>query len=177
MTICCTYGMHKEPYHGALWRNTRSVLINTEPCPVNLNNLKFWNYYYAQAAVKALAWSPFQRNLLALGGGTRDCNLCMWNTSTGDLLSSINTESQITGIIWHFCVNAFMHATLLCYRNSVVQATSRGKSPESWYIINRWRMNVDQHTWVYWTTINKSCRLGLSKYVKNRRVACTSQIA
>merc|ERR1739848_909531 len=53
-----------------------------------------------QAAIKALAWSPFQRNLLASGGGTADRNICFWNTSTGALLNSIDTKSQVCSILW-----------------------------------------------------------------------------
>merc|ERR1719183_1139187 len=53
-----------------------------------------------QAAVKALAWCPFQRNLLASGGGTADRLLCYWNTSTGTLLNSVDTKSQVCSILW-----------------------------------------------------------------------------
>ena len=35
------------------------------------------------AAVKALGWAPFQKNLLASGGGTQDRTIRFWNTSTG----------------------------------------------------------------------------------------------
>jgi len=34
------------------------------------------------AAVKALAWSPHQYNLLASGGGTADRCIRLWNTQT-----------------------------------------------------------------------------------------------
>merc|ERR1719162_1123708 len=53
-----------------------------------------------QAAVKALAWSPFQRNLLASGGGTADRTICYWNSSTGTLLNSVDTKSQVCAILW-----------------------------------------------------------------------------
>jgi len=53
-----------------------------------------------QAAVKALAWCPFQRNLLASGGGTADRNICYWNTSTGTLLNSVDTKSQVCSLLW-----------------------------------------------------------------------------
>lgn len=46
------------------------------------------------AAVKALAWCPFQSNLLASGGGTADRCIRFWNTHTGALLNSIDTHSQ-----------------------------------------------------------------------------------
>jgi len=53
-----------------------------------------------QAAVKALAWCPWQPNLLASGGGSADRNIKFWNTQTGTLLNSIDTESQVCSIQW-----------------------------------------------------------------------------
>ena len=35
------------------------------------------------AAVKALAWCPWQKNLLASGGGTADRMIRFWNTNNG----------------------------------------------------------------------------------------------
>jgi cell division cycle protein 20 (cofactor of APC complex) len=48
-----------------------------------------------QAAVKALAWCPFQSNLLASGGGTADRCIKFWNTHTGACVNSIDTKSQV----------------------------------------------------------------------------------
>ena len=48
-----------------------------------------------QAAVKALAWSPFQNNLLASGGGTADRCIKFWNTQVGYCTKSIDTNSQV----------------------------------------------------------------------------------
>lgn len=53
-----------------------------------------------QAAVKALAWAPFRRNLLATGGGTADRTIKFWNTDTGSRLNSIDTGSQVTSLMW-----------------------------------------------------------------------------
>lgn len=53
-----------------------------------------------QAAVKALAWCPWQPNLLASGGGTADRTIKFWNTQTGTLLNSVDTESQVCSILW-----------------------------------------------------------------------------
>lgn len=36
-----------------------------------------------QAAVKALAWCPWQNNILASGGGTADRTIRFWNCNTG----------------------------------------------------------------------------------------------
>ena len=52
------------------------------------------------AAVKALAWCPWQRNLLASGGGTADRTIKFWNTQTGARLNSIDTGSQVCSLLW-----------------------------------------------------------------------------
>jgi len=54
-----------------------------------------------QAAVKALAWSPHERNLLASGGGTADRTIKFWNTHSGSLLNSIDTDSQVCALQWN----------------------------------------------------------------------------
>ena len=53
-----------------------------------------------QAAVKALAWSPHERNLLASGGGTADRCIKFWNAQSGALMNSIDTGSQVCALQW-----------------------------------------------------------------------------
>lgn len=53
-----------------------------------------------QAAVKALAWCPFQTNVLASGGGTADRCIKLWNTQAGACLSSLDTQSQVCSLQW-----------------------------------------------------------------------------
>ncbi|KAL1131966.1 hypothetical protein AAG570_011577 [Ranatra chinensis] len=53
-----------------------------------------------QAAVKALAWCPWQSNLLASGGGTADRHIRFWNCGTGSNISSVDTKSQVCGLLW-----------------------------------------------------------------------------
>ena len=53
------------------------------------------------AAVKALAWCPFQSNLLASGGGTADRTIKFWNSNTGAVLNSIDTHSQVCALQWN----------------------------------------------------------------------------
>ncbi|KAI7828163.1 quinon protein alcohol dehydrogenase-like superfamily [Gamsiella multidivaricata] len=60
------------------------------------------------AAVKALAWCPWQNNLLASGGGTYDKQIHFWNTSTGARVSTVNTGSQVTSIVWSTEYREFM---------------------------------------------------------------------
>ncbi|KAI4304544.1 hypothetical protein MLD38_040039 [Melastoma candidum] len=52
------------------------------------------------SAVKALAWCPFQGNLLASGGGMEDNCIKFWNTDTGSCLNSIDTGSQVCALLW-----------------------------------------------------------------------------
>lgn len=52
------------------------------------------------AAVKALAWSPWNRHTLASGGGTADKTIKLWNAATGSCLNSVDTGSQVCALQW-----------------------------------------------------------------------------
>ncbi|KAJ4728932.1 cell division cycle 20.2, cofactor of APC complex-like [Melia azedarach] len=54
-----------------------------------------------RAAVKALAWCPYQLNVLASGGGTQDGCIKIWNLQKGTCISNIDTKSQICGLEWN----------------------------------------------------------------------------
>ena len=54
-----------------------------------------------QATVKALSWSPHERNLLATGGGPADRTIKFWNSQTRSLLNSIDTGSQSCALQWN----------------------------------------------------------------------------
>jgi cell division cycle protein 20 (cofactor of APC complex) len=53
-----------------------------------------------RAATKALAWCPWQINLLATGGGTLDRQIHFWNSTTGARVNSIDTGSQVNALQW-----------------------------------------------------------------------------
>jgi len=53
------------------------------------------------AAVKALAWCPHQRNVLASGGGTADRTIKIWNAANGACLNSVDTGSQVCSLLWN----------------------------------------------------------------------------
>ncbi|XP_061098980.1 cell division cycle protein 20 homolog [Conger conger] len=53
-----------------------------------------------QGAVKALAWCPWQPNILASGGGTSDRHIRMWNVNTGSCISALDTMSQISSLVF-----------------------------------------------------------------------------
>ncbi|KAK4129475.1 WD40 repeat-like protein [Parathielavia appendiculata] len=53
-----------------------------------------------RAAVKALAWCPWNMNLLATGGGSYDRHIHFWNSTSGARVNSIDTGSQVTSLRW-----------------------------------------------------------------------------
>lgn len=53
-----------------------------------------------QAAIKAVAFCPWQPRTLATGGGSQDRHIRVWNTSTGNCLNSVDTGSQVSSIVW-----------------------------------------------------------------------------
>lgn len=65
----------------------------------SLNAPKFTKTNH-RAAVKALAWCPWQSNLLATGGGSNDRQIYFWNTTTGARINHIPTDSQVTSLRW-----------------------------------------------------------------------------
>ncbi|XP_009383114.2 cell division cycle 20.2, cofactor of APC complex-like [Musa acuminata AAA Group] len=54
-----------------------------------------------RAAVRALAWCPFQPKTLASGGGTADQCVKIWNAQTGKCTNSINTSAQVCALEWN----------------------------------------------------------------------------
>ena len=73
--------------------NALNVWTLASPSPL----FKFDQHH---AAVKAIAWCPWQRNLLASGGGTADKTIKLWNTSTGSCIHSVDTKSQVCSLQW-----------------------------------------------------------------------------
>ena len=53
-----------------------------------------------RAAVKALAWCPWQKSLLASGGGTADRMIRFWNSNSGTCLNEVDTHSQVCALQW-----------------------------------------------------------------------------
>ncbi|RLN50684.1 hypothetical protein BBJ28_00003082 [Nothophytophthora sp. Chile5] len=68
------------------------------------------------AAVKALAWSPWERHVLASGGGTADGTIKLWDSSSSQLLRSVATESQVCALIWSNTTKELLSAHGHCSR-------------------------------------------------------------
>lgn len=52
------------------------------------------------AAVKAVAFCPWSKSLLATGGGSKDRSIKFWHVNTGTLVNQIQTKGQVTSLIW-----------------------------------------------------------------------------
>ena len=51
--------------------------------------------------VRALAWSPWQRSVLATGGGKKDNCIRFYNADTKSVIGEYNTGSQVCQILWN----------------------------------------------------------------------------
>ncbi|KAL8856163.1 MAG: hypothetical protein Q9178_007201 [Gyalolechia marmorata] len=52
------------------------------------------------AAIKAIAFCPWQPGLLATGGGSNDRAIHFYHTSSGACLATIDVQAQVTSLIW-----------------------------------------------------------------------------
>ncbi|GLT96303.1 hypothetical protein SLE2022_139370 [Rubroshorea leprosula] len=107
-----SYRGHHQEVCGLKWSSSGRQLASGG----NDNLLFIWDRFMASsnsptqwlhrleehtAAVKALAWSPFQGNLLASGGGGGDQSIKFWNTHTGACLNSVDAGSQVCALLWN----------------------------------------------------------------------------
>jgi len=52
------------------------------------------------SAVRAVAWCPWKKGVLATGGGVTDRTIRAWDTERGVCVSSTETEAQVCGILF-----------------------------------------------------------------------------
>ncbi|OBA24132.1 WD40 repeat-like protein [Metschnikowia bicuspidata var. bicuspidata NRRL YB-4993] len=100
-----SFHSHKQEVCGLSWNVEENKLASGG----NDNNLFIWDalntkplhlFTEHNAAVKAIAWSPHQRGILASGGGTADKTIKVWNTLTGNRVHNVETGSQVCNLIW-----------------------------------------------------------------------------
>ncbi|KAF7653013.1 hypothetical protein LDENG_00088200 [Lucifuga dentata] len=76
-----------------VWPRVQEGGISSDGQPV-----RRWSEH--QGAIKALAWCPWQPNILASGGGTSDRHIRIWNVNSGSCISSLDTQSQISSLVF-----------------------------------------------------------------------------
>lgn len=102
----CQLRVHNQEVCGIKWSPSEQLLASGgNDNKVIVTSLKMPNQPVAtfkdhKAAVKALAWSPHQSNMLASGGGTTDKTLKFWNVNTNSLIQSVDSGSQICNMKW-----------------------------------------------------------------------------
>lgn len=101
---------HRQEVCGLQWSPDHQFLASGG----NDNRLLIWDvnstrplYKYTDhaAAVKAIAWSPHQRGLLASGGGTADRHIRFWNVLNNQPVQAVDTGSQVCNLVWSVSVN------------------------------------------------------------------------
>ena len=100
-----SFDAHKQEVCGLSWNVEENRLASGG----NDNQVYVWDalntkpvHLFSEhtAAVKALAWSPHQRGILASGGGTADKTIKVWNTITGQRVHSVDTGLQVCNLLW-----------------------------------------------------------------------------
>lgn len=71
------------------------LLVWNQDSPMPLQTFK-----EHQGAVKAIAWSPHQRSLLASGGGSADCSIRIWSSLQLEPVQRVDTGSQVCNLVW-----------------------------------------------------------------------------
>ncbi|KAL5056335.1 hypothetical protein RYX36_037017 [Vicia faba] len=110
--IVQTYRGHTQQVCGLKWSPSRQQLASGgsdnvvhiwDRSVASSNSPTRWLHRFEEhtAAVKALAWCPYQANLLASGGGDGDQCIKMWNTHTGTRLKSVDTGSPVCCVLWN----------------------------------------------------------------------------
>jgi cell division cycle protein 20 (cofactor of APC complex) len=80
-----------------VWDARKSASANANAAAA-APRLKFTQH---SAAVKALAWHPRRKGLLASGGGTHDCTLRLWDTERAVCKRAVETGSQVASVVWN----------------------------------------------------------------------------
>ncbi|KAI1811366.1 WD40-repeat-containing domain protein [Poronia punctata] len=96
---------HKQEVCGLKWNGEDGQLAsggNDNKLMVwdQLSETPLWKFTDHTAAVKAIAWSPHQRGLLASGGGTADRRIIFHDTIKGTVINEVDTGSQVCNLSW-----------------------------------------------------------------------------
>jgi len=78
----------------------RAVNIPAIKPALNLGHAVARHQWTVLAAVKAIAFCPWQRGLIAIGGGLNDRCIHFYHTLSGSSLATIDCNAQVTSLIW-----------------------------------------------------------------------------
>ncbi|KAK8174032.1 WD40-repeat-containing domain protein [Phyllosticta citrichinensis] len=127
MTLLARINVHSQQICGLAWspcgeffasggNDNQCFLFETKRLFASLNNLcatmkdrsqvtdidatAAKHCWTLNAAVKAMAFCPWQRGLLAIGGGSNDRCIHFYHTFSGACLATIDCSAQVTSLIW-----------------------------------------------------------------------------
>ena len=115
---------HSDEVCGLKWSPCGNVLASGG----NDNKVFLWNMKKQEpeaqidehaSAVKAMAWSPHQQNLLLTGGGYTDKTIKVWNTLSMTMINEVCTESQVCNLLFSKTSNEFV-STHGLYGNQII---------------------------------------------------------
>ncbi|KAF2668785.1 WD40 repeat-like protein [Microthyrium microscopicum] len=66
----------------------------------NISALFARHCFTVAAAVKAIAFCPWQRGLLAISGGSNDRRIHFFHTLSGATLATVDCHAQVTSLVW-----------------------------------------------------------------------------
>ena len=82
--------------------NNNSINNCNKNININNNNTRpLFSLSYHTAAIKALSWCPFIRNLLATGAGSKDKTIKFFSCDSNKMINSYYTGSQVCNILWN----------------------------------------------------------------------------
>ncbi|PYH45232.1 WD40 repeat domain-containing protein [Aspergillus saccharolyticus JOP 1030-1] len=88
-----------RPFATSLLNHTGSLITGGEKTIMVPANRQKHRLLHG-AAVKAIAFAPWQPSLLATGGGSNDRTIHFYHAPTGACLATIHVYAQVTGLIW-----------------------------------------------------------------------------
>ncbi|PWY87272.1 cell cycle regulatory protein [Aspergillus sclerotioniger CBS 115572] len=88
-----------KPLSSALLNHTGSLITGGDRTVLVPSNRQRHRLPHG-AAVKAIAFAPWQPSLLATGGGSNDRAIHFYHAPTGACLATINVYAQVTSLIW-----------------------------------------------------------------------------
>ena len=90
-------GSESGPAHPAAFAKSQMVSC---PWPLFLGNDRARHCWPHAAAIKAIAFCPWQKGLIATGGGSNDRAIHFFHTKSGACLATIEVHAQVTSLIW-----------------------------------------------------------------------------
>ncbi|KAL3524093.1 hypothetical protein ACH5RR_016927 [Cinchona calisaya] len=108
-SVTCYMKVHTRGVCSLKWSTTGNILASGGDDNLvyiwHASRMSSLHYMYRLkahgAAVKALAWCPYNSDVLASGGGLDDGCLKIWNVQKGVCINSIDTQAQVSGLQWN----------------------------------------------------------------------------